>query len=412
MKGFALFLLFIGVCFALTHVMINDHGYVLLAYNDMSFESSLWGLLLLIALIIGVIMVGKALVKMLLGMLGVVYPVSASARRRKARRLFDRGLAEFTKGHWKKAEKLLSQAATSGEAPLVNYLAAARAAHEAGNETASANYLRQADSRSPGAEMAISITQAQIQLSGNHLEQALATLKHLHQKYPRHAYILKLLKEVYIRLHDWQALAKLLPKLRKFKVVTEEHFHELEQQAFDALFEQAYQRGKNQSSSEDQVKPAQLVWSEMSSAQKKDPIILYRYANILVRLGAEKKAEQLLRQNLTKHYNALLIRMYGKIKGGDIQKQLRFAETLLNERTNDPDLLLTLGRLALRNELWGKAKEYLETSLRLKKSVDVYNELGQLLASMDDFETSTRYFQEGLLLAADSVTGLPHPSRC
>ena len=39
---------------------------------------------------------------------------------------------------------------------------------------------------------------------------------------------------------------------------------------------------------------------------------------------------------------------------------------------------------ALRNELWGKAKEYLEASLRLRKSVDVYNELGQLLASLDE----------------------------
>ena len=411
MKGFALFLLFIAVCFALTHVMINDHGYVLLAYNDMSFESSLWGLLLLVTIVIGLLMVGKGLLRMLLGVLGIVYPLSARARGKKARRLFDRGLAEFTKGHWKKAERLLSQAASCGEAPLINYLAAARAAHEAGNEEASANYLRQADSRSPGAEMAISITQAQIQLSGNHLEQALATLKHLHQKYPRHAYILKLLKEVYTRLHDWHSLAKLLPKLRKFKVVSEEQFHTLEQQAFDALFEQAYQRGRSQPSLEEKIKPAVQVWSELSSVQKKDPVILYHYADALVRLGAEKKVEQLLRQNLTKNYSETLVRLYGKIKGGDTKNQLRFAETLLNERTNDPELLLSLGRLALRNELWGKAKEYLETSLRLRKSVDVYNELGQLLASLDDFETSTRYFQEGLLLAADSVSGLPHPRK-
>ena len=411
MKGFALFLAFIAVGFVLANIMISDHGYVLMAFNGMTFESSLWGLVLLIALVIGAVMFSAGFIKMLLGVAGLVYPVSAKARKKRARSLFDRGLAEFTKGHWKKSEQLLSQAAKAGETPLINYLAAAKAAHESGDEQASAAYLRQADSKSPGAGMAIRITQAQIQLSGNHLEQALATLKHLHQKHPRHVYTLKLLKEVYTRLNDWESLAKLLPKLRKFKVVDDDQSHELEQHIFEALFEQAFQRGRSQNSIEDRIKPAHSVWSGLSTPQKRDTGILYRYTDALVRLGAEEKAEQLLRQNLTKNYSEPLVRLYGKIKGSDIKNQLRFVETLLNERTNDPELLLSLGRLALRNELWGKAKEYLEASLRLRKSVDVYNELGQLLASLDDFETSTRYFQEGLLLAADNVTGLPHPRK-
>ncbi|MGB0361063.1 MAG: heme biosynthesis protein HemY, partial [Endozoicomonas sp.] len=66
-----------------------------------------------------------------------------------------------------------------------------------------------------------------------------------------------------------------------------------------------------------------------------------------------------------------------------------------------------LGRLALKNELWGKAREYLETSLRLRKCVDVYNELGHLLTQLDEFEASARHFQRGLKLAAESSTQLP-----
>ena len=411
MKGFALFLFFVAASFALTHMMVSDHGYVLMAYNGMTFESSLWGLLLLVALVILSLALLRGVAGMIFGMAGLFYPMSAKARKKRARRLFDRGLAEFTKGHWKKSERLLAQAAKGGEASLINYLAAAKAAHEAGDSEASAAYLRQADSRSPGAEMAIGITQAQIQLSGNHLEQALATLKHLHQKHPRHIYTLKLLRDVYIRLHDWEALAKLLPKLRKLKVMDEDKCHKLQQNIYAALFEQALQRGQSVGINGDRTKAASQIWSELSSAQKRDTGIIYRYAKTLSLLGAEEKAEQVLRQNLTNNYSDKMVRLYGKLKGRDTNKQLKFAEALLNERTNDPDLLLSLGRLALRNELWGKAKEYLEASLSLKKSVDVYNELGQLLASLDDFETSTRYFQEGLALAADNVAGLPHPRK-
>lgn len=411
MKGFALFLIFIAACFALTHMMVSDHGYVLMAYNRMTFESSLWGLLLLVFLAMLALMLVRGVAGTLMGMAGMIYPMSAKARKKRARRLFDRGLAEFSKGHWKKSERLLAQAAKAGEASLVNYLAAAKAAHKAGNSEASAAYLRQADSRSSGAEMAISITQAQIQLSGNHLEQALATLKHLHQKHPRHVYILKLLRDVYIRLHDWEALAKLLPKLRKLKVMNEEQWHELQQKIYEALFEQALQRGQSAGINEDRTRAASHIWSELNAVQKRNTGIIYRYAKTLSLLGADEQAERVLRQNLPHNYSDKMVRLYGKLKGRDITKQLKFAEALLNERTNDPDLLLSLGRLALRNELWGKAKEYLEASLKLKKSVDVYNELGQLLASLGDYETSARYFQEGLALAADNVAGLPHPGK-
>ncbi len=411
MKGFIIFLLIITGCFLLANLMVSDNGYVLIAFNGSTFESSLWGLILLIVLSISALWLTLFFVRMALGITSFVYPLSAQAKKRRSRKLFDRGLSEFTQGHWKKAEKLLAQAAGAEDSPLINYLAAARAAHEAGNDEASAAYLRQADNTAPGAEMAIGITQAQLQLSGDHLEQALATLTSLQKKNPKHPYILKMLKIVYIRLNDWQSLSELLPRLRKLKVVNDDQHQQLEQQAFEALFEQAFNRGRSQKSLDDKIQPANKIWSNLSSSQRRNPAMLYRYVQCLVNLNAEEKAELLLRENLNTNYSELSIRLFGKIKGRDTKKQLLYAESLLSERTNDPELLLSLGRLALRNELWGKAREYFEASLRLRKCVDVYNELGRLLAHLDDFERSTRFFQEGLLLAADNVVGLPQPHK-
>ena len=133
MKSFALFLVLVALCFLLAHVMINDHGYILIAYDQMTFESSLWGLMLLVIISIGVLWVAViGLREFLLNIFSVVYPVSSHARKVKFRRLFDRGLAEFAKGNWSRAEKLLGQAATTGEASLINYLAAAKASHDGG----------------------------------------------------------------------------------------------------------------------------------------------------------------------------------------------------------------------------------------------------------------------------------------
>ncbi|MCW7554990.1 heme biosynthesis protein HemY [Endozoicomonas gorgoniicola] len=407
MKAFALFLLLLFGCLLLANIMVNDTGYVLIAYENMTFESTLWGLCLMILLLVGVVWLVSGLVRMMFGATSFIYPFTAIAKQRHARKLSIRGFAEFTHGHWKKAEKLLVQAAEAGETPLLTYLAAARAAHEAGHHDACSDYLRRADHKAPGADLAIGITQAQIQLSAGQLEQALATIKRLHKKEPRHAFVLKLLKQVYCRLHDWQSLAALLPKLKRLKVIDDNEYRELELQSFEALFEQASNNSRGAMTDDERAKPLQRIWNDLSFAQRKDPVILYRYASSLVQLGLEEKAAPILREHLPRCYSADLILLYGKIRSNDLKRQLLFTESLLKERPNDPDLLLSAGRLALRNELWGKAREYFEASLRFSKRADTYNELGRLLAHLGEHESSNRYFQDGLLLAADTVIDLP-----
>ncbi|MDD7805735.1 MAG: heme biosynthesis HemY N-terminal domain-containing protein [Endozoicomonas sp. (ex Botrylloides leachii)] len=407
MKKFFIFLLVLASVFLLANAMVDDRGYVLIAYDGMSFESSLWGFLLLVVISIALTYSVTLLFRIFGRASSIIYPVTPTARIKRARRFSQKGLSEFTNGNWKKAEKLLAQAAENGESPLINYLTAARAAHESGNDEASTEYLRHADEQAPGAEIAVGITQAQLQLSGGQLEQALATLTNLHKKKPHHTYILKLLKKVYVRLNDWQSVAKLLPQLKKYKVIDEIKYRRLEKQVFETLFEQAYRQGKSQSTFEKKVQPASKIWNSLSYQQRRNTLMLFRYTQTLVKLGAEKKAERLLRENLKKHYSNELIRLYGQIKGKDINKQLLTAEALLTQRTNDPELLLTLGRLAIRNKLWGKAKEYFEASLRLRKCIDVYNELGRLLAHLDHHEQSSRYFREGLNQATGALVPLP-----
>ena len=407
MKKYFIFLFILTGSFFLANSMVDDRGYVMVVYNHMTFESTLWGLLLLILIVIVVTSATLMFANVLRNISTAIFPITRNARKKRAAQLSQKGLSEFSCGNWKKAEKLLMQAVENGETPLINYLSAARAAHESGNSEASTQYLRKADQQVPGAELAIGITQAQLQLSGGQLEQALATLKNLRKKAPHHAYILKLLQKVYMRLSDWESVTEILPKLKKSKIIDDSELQALEKQAFDALFEQAFRKGKSQTSFDKKVQPANNVWNKLSFQQRRNPTMLFRYTETLVNLGAEKKAEQLLRENLSHYYSHNLIHLYGQIKGADLKKQLLTAEALLSERTSDPELLLTLGRLCIRNRLWEKAKEYFEASLKLRKCIDVYNELGRLSAHLEDYAQSSRYFREGLNQSAGSIVPLP-----
>ncbi|WP_442957724.1 heme biosynthesis protein HemY, partial [Polaromonas sp.] len=73
----------------------------------------------------------------------------------------------------------------------------------------------------------------------------------------------------------------------------------------------------------------------------------------------------------------------------------------------DADLLLTLGRLCVQNQLWGKAKEYFESSLVFQRHPETCAELARLLTQLGEVERSNRLFQEGLGLLDQRLSGLP-----
>ncbi|MCY1380050.1 heme biosynthesis-associated TPR protein [compost metagenome] len=104
------------------------------------------------------------------------------------------------------------------------------------------------------------------------------------------------------------------------------------------------------------------------------------------------------------------MRLYGLLRGRDPARQLQTAEGWLKEHPSDASLLLTLGRLCLRNRLWGKAREYFETSLSFRRDSETCAELARLLAQLGEVERSNQLFQEGLGLLDQRLPALPLPA--
>jgi len=89
---------------------------------------------------------------------------------------------------------------------------------------------------------------------------------------------------------------------------------------------------------------------------------------------------------LRRNWSDDLINLYGRLKGNRADEQLLMAEGWLQERPNNPELLLALGRLSLRNQLWGKAREYFEASINLKRKQETAGELCRLYAHLGQHE--------------------------
>lgn len=390
-----LFALLIGTGLSLG--LQYDLGYIRISLGNYLVETNFWVGLALIIVIVVLIVLAIGLFRRMRHGTGMIAGWAARGKERRARRRTTHGLLALAEGNWPRARKMLTSGANHADTPLINYLAAAQASFECGDHEAVDELLRKAFESTPGSDMAVGITQAQLQLAGNRLEQALATLVRLRKQSPHHPFVLKLLKNTYLRLEDWRELAKLLPELRKRSVLQETELRDLERQVWHNLLEQAAEDCRRQQAKADaSLEPLTRLWDELPSFLRRDEKTIGNYAQLLADLGDEAQTETLLRKVLHKHWSDDLVNLYGRIEGRKPDEQLLSAEQWLKDRPNNAELLLALGRLSLRNELWGKAREYFETSLHLRRSRETLAELSRLNAHMGDEEGSIKLMMQGL----------------
>lgn len=398
----ALVALLLGV--GIVALIETDPGYVLVAYGNYTLETSLWVGLLLLGLFTLLAYILLRLVRRLFTGQHALSGWFSDRNSRRSARLTNKGLINFIEGNWSKARRQLLRGARNSEAPLLNYLVAARASHRIGESDKMREYLGAAEASDSQAGIAIELTQAEMKLQARQYEQAVATLVRARRNAGRHPYVLELLCKAYRGLDDWPALGELLPELRKYKVMNEDELATLERETQTHLL---------QASAAAEDAPAQLQrhWQGLPAGLKRDPVLLNSYVGLLVAQGASDIAEKVIVRALKQNWDPALVNFYGRLEGDGSGRRLSQAESWCAEHERDADLLLCLGRLATREKLWSQARDYYERSFRLRASAETAVELGRLLAALGDHKASTGYFNKALALGRTDLPTLPMPEK-
>lgn len=384
------FIIVLALATGLGVIIAQDPGYALFSYGHWTVEMPLWLSAFLIILIIALSLFTIWFVKTLFSGSDKVKLWWKQHQNNKAKQLTYKGFLALAEGRWKNAEQYLIESAPHSDTPLINYLSAAKAAEEGNSPERRDHYLQLALDVGAGSDMAIRLTQAQLQFKHGELEQSVRNLQRLHIDAPKHPKVLRLLCTLYEAMLDWPALYTLLPECRKTQALSKEVLARLEQKIYPALLPTYAGKG---------LKALMTFWQQSPRTIQTDPIIVGEYAKLLTQQSAITEAEAILRAILKKTYNQHLVLLYGLTIGSSPKKQLAFGESLLPEHFKDPILLLTLGRLCLTNQLWGKARDYLEKSLSLMPMPETYAELGSLMEYLDLTEKRDEYYKKGLLLA-------------
>ncbi|NKC00562.1 MAG: hypothetical protein GKR90_19010 [Pseudomonadales bacterium] len=362
--------------------IVRDAGYVLIAYGQQTVETSLWvaiaGLVVIYLLLRGV----AHITRRLLNSQSLVMTWRSGRKANNARQLTVRGMLFMAEGRWEEGKKALLNAVQSVDTPLINYLQAARSAHELGDADERDNLLRLAHESTPGAKFAATLTQAEFQMSDGRYEQALAALLTLQKRAPKHKTVLSMLVGCYEALADWQGLHDVLAEAADRKALSEAEVRRLSRLVWDSLL-----KGDEKVSA---------LWKRLPRSLKEDHTLLQEWVEHLIDNGRDDDAESVITLALDQVWIPELVRQYGTLKGADSARQLLVAQGWSKARPNDPDLLLCLGRISLLCEEFPQAREYFDAALRLSPSSDVYAELGRLCVALGDERRGKDYLLQSL----------------
>ena len=382
------------VAVALGWTVQQSSGAVMFTYKDWIVQTSLAAFALAFIALFLLVYVLFRLLHKLLHLPTDFRHWSEYRRRRRSEKFLKQGMLSMIEGDWPDAERSFRKGAAYSEAPLVNYLGAAQAAHRQGDRDRCERYLSLAQEHNETGSPAPGLARARLQIDQHQLAQADATLNSLEQG---HEQVKLMLLETAAERRDWERASGLLRECRRRGLMTADQAKTKLLDLYTGLLQQA---GDGQD-----LTALENVWRSIPHKLKRESGLIGTYVKECLRLGDGSGCENMLRRALKRQWDPELVQLYGLVEGKSLKRQLEFAEGFLPRFPGDAELLLSLGRLCIKNRLWGKARSYLEQSLRARPDPGTCQELATLLEQQGEHAAARGYFQQGL----DLATGAPTP---
>jgi len=309
--------------------------------------------------------------------------------RSRLRQSLNDALLAFFQGRYASAEKSAAAALTGDETKGVAAIIAARSAHELGRFSEREQFLDQAKGAAPEVDQARLTTLADLLVSQGRHAEAIEVLKDLSARDSRNLRLLRLKLQAEQALRNWDEVLSTVNALEKLggigpaeaaAVRRGAHLGNLNRKAQDAQALSAY-------------------WKQLPGEMRTEPAVAATAARYHLALGGNAEAQAIIEQALAREWNAGLVALYGESAGQDALPQIERAEGWLREHARDPALLLALGKLCMRQGLWGKAQSYIEASLALEPTHDGHMTLAALMEQIGKPQEAVAHFRRSAELA-------------
>lgn len=389
MRGVLWLLAAFAIAAGLSVVMHENEGYVLFVYSPWRVELSLN---LFLTLVVAGFVLAYFVARIVAHTLRLpVYVRAFRARQaeKKAGKALARSLQAFYEGRFGRAGKLAAQAHELGAAPALAALVAARAAQRVRNFTLRDSWIAKGRAAEPEWRQATLAVEAELLLEERRYGEARAVLRELHAGGARHIATLSALLRAEQGLGNWDEVVRLARLLAKRDAMPREALEGIVVNARVAIL--ARKTLDAHSLAE--------YWRAVPAAEQRQPRIAAAAARAWMQLGDGRAAQGVIENALAARWDPELVLLYGECRDGDVIERLERAERWLKDQPQDAELLLTLGRLCMQRELWGKARSYFEASLGLHPGRDTHIALAQLCDRIGLDDEANRHYRAATVIA-------------
>lgn len=363
-----------------------SHGYVLLVQPPYRIELSTSLFLLLVVLTFVTVYALLRLVFYTMHLPESVRAFKQNRREKDAQHALMESLTALAEGRHNKAMKAAESALELGASPLICCLVAAKSAHKLKNFGRRDFFLAECQQQAPEGDVARLLSESEFLLDQRRFTDALTALQQLEKRDAKHLSALQLELKVRRQLADWEPVLALIAQLEKRNGIEAPIARQWKLQALTALY---VRHASNPERLQD-------LWAKTSEEDRFDPRLALLAANHFVNIGNATQAAEIVEKCLTKNWDARLAEFYGDCAGDEPVKRLQQAEFWLQQHHDDAGLLLSLSKLCLKQELWGKAQSYLEASLSVKASSAAHYVLAEIMERQGKPEEANRHYRLSL----------------
>ncbi|MBB2931031.1 heme biosynthesis protein HemY [Paraburkholderia silvatlantica] len=391
-RGLLWLALLFAIAVALATVGRFDTGQVLLVYPpyrvDVSLNLFVVGIVVAFLLLYAILRFARNIVTMPRR----VAAYRARMRAEKANSALRDAVGNLYAGRFSRAEKAARDSLADAKNTSAAGLIAATAAHRLHEYARRDEWLTRVDD--PDLQEARLMATADMRADGRDADGALAALTEMRTQGGRRIHAQQIALRAQQQLKNWSEVLKLVKTLEKREALHPAVAVRLRQLAAENLL-------RDRRHNADALLE---LWQSLSNVERHSPRLADCAAELLIALGRPADARKIVEEALAQNWDARLLRRYPDTAGSDALPLIQKAEAWRKERPEDGDLLFALGRLCLKQQLWGKAQSFLEAAL---KSADAtqneplkirsHRALARLHEQLGDGEKAASHYRESAL---------------
>jgi hemY protein len=349
----------------------GKQGYVRIETANNIVEMSLTTLVIFFVVSMAVVYSIEAAISRFCRLSNNPYSWFSRRKRVKAQKQTLEGLMRMDEGDYSKAEKLIGKNAKHSDEPVLNFIKAAEAAQQRGDEFSANRYLIQATEIAGTDSLILEIARTRILLQQNKLPAARSSVDSLLIMAGRNKEVLKLAVDIYLKSKAYQALDNILEQVEKSGLYSAEEFETLQRQVEDGLLDEKM--------NEDGVDGLLDWWDEQPRKRRNDSYVKLGLIRRLIDANDHESAYELtleLVKKLDDDDNSPLaqelFKQIGRLQPEDNSKLVKVVNKWAKNANLTAQCLANraLGYLYVRNNDFAKADEVFKNLIANKDQLE------------------------------------------